>query len=309
MTRQAISSTLGSSAADSSALIGGGASLCASGSQLWTGAQPILVASPASSSTNATSVGPAVSRARRGAAHASRARARSWCAGVRLADRQHDDPQQRDRQPERRQHEILPAGLERLAPPVNATSSADAAVVASTISQATARLPASGTASSAAQKTNSAAVVERARARRGRPAAPARAQVAGETSALHSPTTAITASSTPLAPSIRYQWPRSAGSRRARARSRRARARAPRSATRDGRDAVRLPRGAGEQREPAPSSGTRARPRRAAGLGQSRRPRRRRCRRCPSSLWIRVRERGRDRHDQREVEQRPESTT
>ena len=33
-TRQAINSTLGSSAADSSALIGAGASLCASGSQL-----------------------------------------------------------------------------------------------------------------------------------------------------------------------------------------------------------------------------------------------------------------------------------
>ena len=43
---------------ESIALIGGGASLCASGSQLWTGAQPIFVASPASSSTNAISVEP-----------------------------------------------------------------------------------------------------------------------------------------------------------------------------------------------------------------------------------------------------------
>ena len=41
--------------------------------------------------------------------------------------------------------------------PVNAMSSADAAVVASTSSQATARLPAIGTASSAAQKAYSAA--------------------------------------------------------------------------------------------------------------------------------------------------------
>ena len=54
--RQAISSTVGSSAAESIALTGGGASLCASGSQLCTGAQPILPASPTIISTNATSV-------------------------------------------------------------------------------------------------------------------------------------------------------------------------------------------------------------------------------------------------------------
>ncbi len=57
LTRQATSRTVGSSAADSSALIGAGASLCASGSQLCTGAQPIFVASPAMISTNATSAG------------------------------------------------------------------------------------------------------------------------------------------------------------------------------------------------------------------------------------------------------------
>ena len=38
--------TVGSSAAESSALTGGGASLWASGSQLCTGAQPIFAASP-----------------------------------------------------------------------------------------------------------------------------------------------------------------------------------------------------------------------------------------------------------------------
>ena len=45
--RQATSSTVGSSAAESSAETGGGASECASGSQLCTGAQPIFAARPA----------------------------------------------------------------------------------------------------------------------------------------------------------------------------------------------------------------------------------------------------------------------
>ena len=48
--RQATSSTAGRSAAESSAETGAGASEWASGSQLCTGAQPILAASPASSS-------------------------------------------------------------------------------------------------------------------------------------------------------------------------------------------------------------------------------------------------------------------
>ena len=48
--RQATSSTAGSSAAESSAETGAGASEWASGSQLCTGAQPIFAASPASSS-------------------------------------------------------------------------------------------------------------------------------------------------------------------------------------------------------------------------------------------------------------------
>ena len=47
--RQATSSTAGRSAAERSAETGGGASACASGSQLCTGAQPILAARPASS--------------------------------------------------------------------------------------------------------------------------------------------------------------------------------------------------------------------------------------------------------------------
>ena len=73
-TRQATSSTVGSSAAESSAETGAGASQCASGSQLCTGAQPILAARPASSSTNAISAGCCGHRVRRGAeARASRA--------------------------------------------------------------------------------------------------------------------------------------------------------------------------------------------------------------------------------------------
>ena len=53
--RQATTITAGSSAADSMAETGGGASLCASGSQLCTGAQPTLVAQPAINSRNPVS--------------------------------------------------------------------------------------------------------------------------------------------------------------------------------------------------------------------------------------------------------------
>ena len=115
-TRQATSSTVGSSAADSSALTGAGASLCASGSQLWTGAQPIFVARPARISTKATSsAAPAAAPAALLVQRVPVERAQPVLAVAGQREREHDDAQQRDRQPERRQHEVLPAGLERVA--------------------------------------------------------------------------------------------------------------------------------------------------------------------------------------------------
>ena len=66
--RQATSITVGSSAAESRADTGGGASLWASGSQLCTGAQPTLVARPQKSSKKPTT---AAERGIAGAAAAS----------------------------------------------------------------------------------------------------------------------------------------------------------------------------------------------------------------------------------------------
>ena len=53
-TRQPTSMTVGRRALESSALTGAGASLCASGSQWWTGAHPTLAASPPRMRTRAT---------------------------------------------------------------------------------------------------------------------------------------------------------------------------------------------------------------------------------------------------------------
>ena len=112
-TRHATSITVGSSAADSRALTGGGASLCASGSQLWTGAQPIFVARPARISTSANSA-----PSRSSPAPEARIEAQSRDASEPAADRrvQGDDPEQRHGQAERGEDEVLPARLERAAP-------------------------------------------------------------------------------------------------------------------------------------------------------------------------------------------------
>ena len=115
-TRQATRITVGSSAAESSALTGGGASLWASGSQLWTGAQPIFAARPPMISRNASSARSAGERVRVAGDLAPVERP-EHAAVRREADVQHEDPDERDRQPEGRQHEVLPARLERRAPP------------------------------------------------------------------------------------------------------------------------------------------------------------------------------------------------
>ena len=150
-TRQATSSTVGSSAADSIALIGGGASLWASGSQLWTGAQPILAARPARISTNAIS---AVLRQPRAAAARERVpveRAQAVPPARASATYSTTIPSSATDSPSVVSTRYFQPASSALGVPLKATSSADAAVVASTISQATARLPATGTASSAAQ--------------------------------------------------------------------------------------------------------------------------------------------------------------
>ena len=77
-------------------------------------------------------------------------------AGAVLGDLQHYQPEERDPEPERRQDEVFPGGFERAGLPEYATSSAEAAEVTSTSSQAAPRFAASGTARSAAQKTSSA---------------------------------------------------------------------------------------------------------------------------------------------------------
>ena len=106
--RHATSSTVGRSAAESSAETGAGASECASGSQLWTGAQPIF----GRQSGEQEQVGDQ-GRAPRGEGR------RKLVPGERRARPsggppvEDDDPEQRDAEPERRQDEVLPAGLER----------------------------------------------------------------------------------------------------------------------------------------------------------------------------------------------------
>ena len=128
MTRQAISMTVGSSAAESSALTGGGASLCASGSQLCTGAQPIFAASPTRIRTNASSVvWPGSACACAGDAPASRA-SRSDAAVRRQADEEDEDPQQRDVSPKVVSTRYFQPASSALRLPLKATSSAEAAV-------------------------------------------------------------------------------------------------------------------------------------------------------------------------------------
>ena len=109
--RHATTSTAGRSALESSAETGGGASECASGSQLCTGAQPIFAARPARRSTNAD--GQLVrSRVERG----QRAPREPAEPALHVRRDEHD-PEQREPEPERRQHEVLPPGLERRGSP------------------------------------------------------------------------------------------------------------------------------------------------------------------------------------------------
>ena len=136
-------------------------------------AAPRPAAAPPSA-RRAASCAPAPSRssprARRAAARRRRARSSPPAASAASAcqtsavepaagrsRREQDDPEQRDAEAERGQDQVLPARLERARLPLKPTSSAEAAVVASTSSQAAPRLPASGTASSIAQKAKSAA--------------------------------------------------------------------------------------------------------------------------------------------------------
>ncbi len=231
-----------------------GASLCASGSQLWTGAQPILAARPASRSTNATSVESPGQRVRGGAQRVPVERVETVVSEVRLADREHEDSEQRDRQPERGQHEVLPAGLERVAPaaegrraaPRRRSSPRRAATRRRGCRRAGRRAaqPRRGTAprsrgsASAPQSTSCGRSFagRRARRRRCRGRRP------------RSPRAAVR-----WRHPARYHWPRSAG-RPPRASTVAARASATTAvgSARGEREQVRLARGAREQREQHP---------------------------------------------------------
>ena len=113
--RQTTSATVGSSAAESSALTGGGASLWASGSQLWTGAQPTLVGEPGDDHAER---GQRRSRIKvrglvcqRRPVERAQGRRASWT----LRRVEHHDPEQCHRQTDAREHQVLPARLERVA--------------------------------------------------------------------------------------------------------------------------------------------------------------------------------------------------
>ncbi len=124
------------------------------------------------------------------------------------ADVEHEDADERDRQPERREHEVLPARLERVA---------SSAVGDQQRGRAGGRLDQQpGDAEVVDQRQREqrgpeqieAQVVPGARAGApGRSRARAPARYAGETSALSSPTTATTTRNTPVAPSNTYHEP------------------------------------------------------------------------------------------------------
>ena len=112
--RHATTSTAGRSALERRAETGGGASECASGSQLCTGAQPIFAARPARRSTNATE-----SWSDAGVERGERAPREPAEPALHVGGDEHD-PEQREPEPERRQHEVLPAGLESRRSPAEA---------------------------------------------------------------------------------------------------------------------------------------------------------------------------------------------
>ena len=148
-TRQATSITVGSSAAESSALTGGGASECASGSQLCTGAQPILAASPTRMSTKATTAVPCGTPLTSPGMRAQSSDAkRAWWGEE---TNRMTMPSSATVSPTVVSTRYFQPASRALALPLCTTSRADAAVVASTSSQATPRLPTSGIASSSAQ--------------------------------------------------------------------------------------------------------------------------------------------------------------
>ena len=140
--RQATRSTVGNRAAESSAETGAGASEWASGSQLCTGAQPTLEASPASSSRYAVRVTPLALRGCRESRQASASRPPCGDSAARRTMPRSAKPRPR----EVRIRYFQPASSARRRP-LKPTRSADAAVVASTSSQAPPRFPISGTAS------------------------------------------------------------------------------------------------------------------------------------------------------------------
>ncbi len=128
--RHATSATVGRSAADRRALTGGGASLWASGSQLWTGAQPPLVASPASISTYAATT---AAPDRPGAAAAMRSQPRSAAAPGReaICTLSITMPKSANASPRLVRTRYFHPASTALALPLKAISSAEAAVEAS----------------------------------------------------------------------------------------------------------------------------------------------------------------------------------
>ncbi len=144
--RHATTSTAGRSALERRADTGGGASECASGSQLCTGAQPIFAARPARRSTNATeSWSDAVSIEASELHESPPSPPSTWGAMSTIPSSANPSPSVV------RTRYFQPASRAE-ARPLKPTRSAEAAVVASISSQAMPRFPASGTATSTAQK-------------------------------------------------------------------------------------------------------------------------------------------------------------
>ena len=214
---------------------------------------------------------------------------RSWAPALGLPDREDDDPEQRNRQPEGGQQQVLPARLERV--PAAAESDEQRRGCRRRLDDQPRDREVAGDRhrQQRGPEQEQRRVVEAARPRRRGQPAPAVRRKAGESRALHRPMTEMTASSTPLAPSIRYHRPRSARLAAARERDRGERQARCRGRERRRRPPAGPPGGASARAARGPCRASGSAGTHSASVGTrlvTQPPAAARCRRCPCRVWI-----------------------